>query len=361
MPARGGEPPTTIGTPTTGRMPVTESTTRDDAALAAALVRWLVERHGHEAAEVRGLHRPSVGYSSQTLIVDAAWREGGRPVAREFVVRMAPEGNGTFPHYDLVAQVEAQLAAAAVGVPVATPVLEADATWLGAPFISMPMVGGHIIGEVAHLDGWLATLGAERRSEVHRAFLTALARIHRAVVPDGSGIPRRDNAAELVYWEQYLDWSSRGSPVAALVDALRWCREHRPADEPPPALLWGDVRFGNVVVGDDLAVRAVLDWDMTSVGAAEHDLAWFTSLDLTATHLFGRRTEGFPDREGTVALFEELSGRPVRDLVWYETLAMLRSAAVMTRLGYLRTEAGEAPLLPIDDNPILDLLRSRLV
>jgi aminoglycoside phosphotransferase (APT) family kinase protein len=342
-------------------MPVTEPTTRDDAALAAALARWLVERHGHERAEVRGLHRPSVGYSSQTLIVDAVWTESGRAVERVFVVRMAPEGSGTFPDYDLGAQVEAQLAAAAVGVPVATPVLEVDATWLGAPFVSMPMVAGHIIGEVAHLDSWLTALDAGRRSEVHRAFLTAVARIHRAVVPDRSAIPRRDNAAELVHWETYLEWSSAGVPVAVLVDALRWCREHRPTDEPPPVLLWGDVRFGNAVLGDDLAIRAVLDWDMTSVGAPEHDLAWFTSLDLTATHLFGRRTEGFPDREGTVALFEALSGRPVRHLVWYETLAMLRSAAIMTRLGYLRKEAGAAPLLPIDDNPILDLLRSRLV
>lgn len=340
---------------------MTEPTTRDNATLAAALARWLRERHGHEAAEVRGLRWPSVGYSSQTVIVDAAWSDNGRPVVREFVVRMAPEGSGTFPHYDLGAQVEAQLAAAAVGVPVATPVLEADATWLGAPFVSMPMVAGHIIGEVAHLDGWLTALSPERRSEVHREFLTAVARIHRAVVSARSAIPRRDNAAELVYWAEYLDWSSGGSPVSVLVDALRWCREHLPTDEPPPALLWGDVRFGNAVLGDELAIRAVLDWDMTSVGAPEHDLAWFTSLDVTATHLFGRRTEGFPDREGTVALFEELSGRPVRDLVWYETLAMLRSAAVMTRLGYLREEAGEWPLLPIDDNPILDLLRSRLV
>ncbi len=360
MRAHGGDPPTTIGTPTTGRMPVTEPTTQDDAALAAALARWLVERHGHEEAEVRGLHRPSVGYSSLTVIVDAAWRERDRQVAREFVVRMAPEGSGTFPHYDLGAQAEAQLAAAAVGVPIATPVLEADAGWLGAPFISMPMITGHIIGEVGHLDGWLTSLSAARRSEVHHAFLTAVARIHRAVVPARSAIPRRDNAAELVYWETYLDWSSGGSPVPALVDALRWCRAHLPTDESLPALLWGDVRLGNVVLGDDLAVRAVLDWDMTSVGAPEHDLAWFTSLDLTAAHLFGRRTEGFPDREGTVALFEELGGRPVRHLDWYETLAMLRSAAVMTRLGYLRAEAGEAPLLPIDDNPILDLLRSRL-
>ena len=59
---------------------------------------------------------------------------------------------------------------------------------------------------------------------------------------------------------------------------------------------------------------------MTSVGAPEHDLAWFTSLDFTMHRLFGKRADGFPDRDATVARFEELSGRPVVDLAWYETL-----------------------------------------
>jgi aminoglycoside phosphotransferase (APT) family kinase protein len=59
-------------------------------------------------------------------------------------------------------------------------------------------------------------------------------------------------------------------------------------------------------------------------------------------------------------LFEQCEGRPVRDLDWYETLAMVRSAAVMTRIGYLRRRAGEPPILPIDDNPILDLVKSRI-
>ena len=113
-------------------------------------------------------------------------------------------------------------------------------------------------------------------------------------------------------------------------------------DEPPPVLLWGDARFENMVLGDDLGPRAVLDWDMTSVGAAEHDLAWFTSLDITMHQLFGRRIDGFPDRDGTVARFEELSGRPIRDLEWYETLAMVRSTAVMTRISFLRRDAGRA-------------------
>ena len=99
---------------------------------------------------------------------------------------------------------------------------------------------------------------------------------------------------------------------------------------------------------------------MTSVGAPEHDLAWFTSLDLTMSRLFGERLGGFPDRAETISLFERFSGRRVRDLEWYETLAMVRSTAVMTRIGYLRQDAGEPLLLPIEDNPILDLLKSRL-
>lgn len=125
-------------------------------------------------------------------------------------------------------------------------------------------------------------------------------------------------------------------------------------------LLWGDTRFENVVFGDDLTPLAVLDWDMTTVGSPEHDLAWFTGLDLTISTLFGERLAGFPDREETIALFEEGTGGPVRDLEWYETFAMLRSASVLTRIGYLRRDAGEPLMLPIDDNPVLDVLASRL-
>jgi aminoglycoside phosphotransferase (APT) family kinase protein len=61
-----------------------------------------------------------------------------------------------------------------------------------------------------------------------------------------------------------------------------------------------------------------------------------------------------------VARFEALSGRPVRDLEWYETLAMVRSTAVMTRISVLRRDAGQPLMLPLEDNPILDLLGERL-
>ena len=191
----------------------------------------------------------------------------------------------------------------------ADPVLETDTRWVGAPFLLMPRVEGHIIGELVHRDPWLRTLSPGARGDVYDRLLVTLAAIHRADAGAAPTVPRRDNGAELAYWEQYLSWSCHGRPVPALVGALGWCREHRPADEPPGALLWGDVRFENMVFDDEGQLRAVLDWDMTTVGAPEHDLAWFTSLDFTMHRMFGKRTEGFPDRQQTVTRFEELSGR----------------------------------------------------
>lgn len=331
-----------------------------DAALADGLAGWLAARRGLAHPVVGSLSRPSAGYSSETVFVDLTWTDRGAEHRDSLVVRMAPPAVGTFPHYDLVAQGQAQMAAAAAGVPVADPLVETDPRWLGAPFMVMPRVRGHIVGALAHRDPWLASLAPAERSRVYDHFLHTLAAIHRADHSAAAAVPRRGNPAELDYWEGYLAWSSGGHPVPVLAEALQWCRDHRPTDEPAPVLLWGDARFENMVLGDDFRPRAVLDWDMTSIGAPQHDLAWFTSLDLTVHHLFGERPAGVPDRDRTVGRFEELCGIEMVDLGWYETLAMVRSTAVMTRIGYLRRDAGEPLLLPIDDNPILDLLTGRL-
>jgi aminoglycoside phosphotransferase (APT) family kinase protein len=332
----------------------------DDEALVKGLSAWLAHRFGMTDPSLTGLHRPSAGYSSETIMVDVEWSAVGGAERASLVVRMAPAAAATFPRYDLLPQWQAQTAAAAAGVPVADPVLEEDAAWLGAPFMVMPRVEGHVIGALAHRDGWLQEKTTAERCRLYEAFVTTLATVHRADPALAPDVPRRDNDSELEFWADYLDWSSDGSPVPGLVDALAWCRAHRPDHEPDPALLWGDARFENTVVGDDMLPRAVLDWDMTTVGAPEHDLAWFTSLDLTMHHLFGERPDGFPDRSGTIARFEEASGRPVCDLEWYETLAMVRSTAIMTRIGHLRHKAGKPLFMPIGDNPMLDLLADRL-
>jgi aminoglycoside phosphotransferase (APT) family kinase protein len=333
----------------------------DDAALADGLARWLAQHRGLRNARVGNLSRPTAGYSAETVFAEVTSVGQGGPHLEHLVVRLAPSEPASFAVYDLVPQWQAQMAAADVGVPVPDPVLETDTRWVGAPFIVMPRVDGHIVGAMAHRDRWLTGRSPDQRGRVHDGFLATLAAIHRADPDSAPAVPRRDNRAELDYWEEYLSWSTHGRPVPALARGLQWCRAHQPDDgSPPGTLLWGDVRLENMVLDDDGQVVAVLDWDMTSVGAPEHDLAWLTSLDLTMHAMFGKRTEGFPGRDATVARFEELSGRPVRDLEWYETLAMVRSSAVMTRISVLRRDAGEPVMLPIEDNPILDLLTERL-
>ncbi|HUV11546.1 MAG TPA: phosphotransferase family protein [Acidimicrobiia bacterium] len=335
----------------------------DHEHLASGLAQWLAHRRCVGDVVVDDLERPSVGYSALTVLFRAQWERDDGPVTEHLVLRMAPMAPGLFPDYDLGAQHAAQTAAAAAGVPIAAPlVLEVDPAWLGAPFVVMPRVDGHIVGEAPAFDPWVEGLGAPGQAEMHEEFLEVLARIHGAAVEPAAagGVPVRGDDAELAYWEDYLRWSSDGTPLPQLADALEWCRTHAPARAPrPPVLCWGDVRFGNLVFGNDLRLRAVLDWDMTVIGAREHDLAWLTSLTTTMTNLTGTRVEGFPDRDGTIAQYEERTGHELHEFDWYETFALVRSTAIMTRIGLLARAAGEQPVMPIEDNPILDILRAR--
>jgi aminoglycoside phosphotransferase (APT) family kinase protein len=334
-------------------------THRDPLVVGAALARWIAARTGAHDVRVVNAEHPSIGYSSETVLVDLTSSGDGGEQTHALVVRLAPPTAGTFRDYDLATQTVAQLAAAAAGVAIASPELVTDLQWLGVPFVVMPRVRGHIIGEVAVYDPWLESLTEAQRAQVHEAFLAAVAATHRADLAVAAGVPQRNNGAELAFWADYLDWSSGGAPLPALVEALDSCRAHRPAVESEPVLLWGDVRLGNVIFGDDLLPLAVLDWDMASVGAREHDVAWFTVLESTMRSLLGNHVAGFPDRDETIAQYESISGCTLQDFGWYETLALLRSTAIMTRIGYLYREAGLPSPLPIEDNPILTLLAAR--
>ena len=84
---------------------------------------------------------------------------------------------------------------------------------------------------------------------------------------------------------------------------LAWCAANRPDGEPPAALLWGDVRLGNVVFDPATCrPRAVLDWDMASVGPAEMDLAWFLGLEALQVELTGMAVAGFGNRDEAIAV-----------------------------------------------------------
>lgn len=312
---------------------------RDTDELRVGLERWL----GRAVGEIA---RPAPGWSCETLIVDG-----------ELVVRLPPVGEGIFPVYDLAQQSAVQEAVGAAGVPVAGPVrYEPDPSFLGAPFLSMPFIAGPIPAEFTAGDPWLAGLADDgERAEVWQAFHDALNRIHEVTLDAVAHIGLRSGLeAELAWWTTYLDWATDGAPPPALVEALEWCRARRPADEPPSSLLWGDVRYGNVIFDPTTRrARAVLDWDMVSVGPAEMDVAWFVALEAVQQELSGMTVPGFGDRAATVAIVEARLGRPLVGLDWFEVFALVRASAVSTRLALLFERAGQRSMFKVGQDPTL--------
>jgi aminoglycoside phosphotransferase (APT) family kinase protein len=316
---------------------------RDAEELRAGLSRWL-------GREVGAIERPPAGFSCETLIVD-----------RDLVVRLPPLGEGIFPEYDLATQAAVQDAAGDAGVPVAGPTrYEADPSHLGAPFVCMPFAAGVIPSDFTPTDPWLSGLPSDgARRTAWEGYLDAVVALHR-VPTDGLGL-RTGLDQELHAWEVYVGWSTDGSPPRALVEVQAWCRAHRPTQEPPAGLLWGDVRLGNVVFDpDSCAPRAVLDWDMASAGPIEMDLAWHLALEAVQTDLTGMTVPGFGTRDEAIARVEAGVGRPLQDLGWYEVFALARASAIATRITLLQERAGQRPMFRVGEDPTLAAALQRI-
>jgi aminoglycoside phosphotransferase (APT) family kinase protein len=79
---------------------------------------------------------------------------------------------------------------------------------------------------------------------------------------------------------------------------------------------------------------AVLDWENAVLGAPEEDLAWFMFLDRHHSEgVEAPRLAGFPSYEATVERYEDLLGRPMRNLEYYEVLSGFKFAVIMARIG----------------------------
>jgi len=351
---------------------------RDLDALRAGLTRW-VQSWRPDARDVRlaPLAQPATGLSSETIFVDLDWTLGSRHAGVEehvsWVVRLPPRGEGLFPSYDLGMQGRLQRVLARSGVPAVDPLaIEEDDSWVGAPFLLMDKVAGRVVrADKPYLRrGWLAEATPGGQARLHREFVDALAQIHRLEwrsLGCGDILATRTGAAdhgdgsgwlahELEYWARYLRWAGDGDPPAVFDEGVQWCRANLPDPEPPASLLWGDVQLGNVLVGQDMGVSAVLDFEMASIGPAEIDLAWFVVLHDMAVDRCGGDVPGFPGRAATIAAYQARLDRPVTDLRWYEAFAALRSGAILVRAARLLARLGIDDSWLTHENPTVDLL-----
>jgi aminoglycoside phosphotransferase (APT) family kinase protein len=325
---------------------------RRPAPTEAQLSSWLAAALGEPALRIeRGALPDGVGHSSETLALELV-RPDGSSVA--VIVRMAPTGPAVFPTYDLAVQVAALRAVSASSDAPVPEVLAVDVQGaaLGRPLYVMERVVGEVPADRIPytMTGWLYEADAEVRSRVWETTLAAMACVHRGQYTEDELRPldrashgTRGIRQQLQWWEGYAQWVCRVDGDATIDAATAWLHRHVPADPPPTSLLWGDARLSNALYRDGTAV-ALLDWEMAGLGPAEIDLAWFLYFDdffsdgLGVPHL-----EGIPSRAASIARYEELLGRSVADLTWYEVFAAWRHSAVMARLADLWVLDGSIP------------------
>lgn len=331
---------------------------KDPQEIKGELEAWL-GRQLPEATDVTidKLDVPKAsGLSNLTILFDASWTQAGQAVTERLVARVAPEGPAVFMQYDLGKEFKVMRALAEnTGVPVPTTRwVEEDATVLGAPFLVMDRASGRVPSDDPPFTagGWVLDLDPAQQRALCENSLKVLADIHAAdwralgldfLLPADGGDPFD---AEIALWKRVSAWARDGDENPTIDAGFAWLEEHRPAEDREPVLNWGDARLGNMMFGEDLAVNAVLDWEMVGLGQPDAEVAWWTFMVRHHTEGIGQpMPPGFPTREELVAFYEAASGREVRHLDYYEAWAALRLSILMHRAGNLMIEFG---LLPPD-------------
>ncbi len=353
-----------------------KTSTRDPDELRTRLERWLAHRFPDGARpRITKLDIPSSnGLSSETVLFETAWSDGGHEQRDLLVARLEPDPDAmpVFPSYDLDRQARVmRLVREATGLPVP------DVRWsephaepVGAPFFVMSRIEGQVPPDLMpyNMIGWLVDASAEQRATLQRGTVAVLASLFTIDDPEatfhfleGGG----DSAAGALrrHWMEqraYYDWVAGGRPIPLVERILTWLEDRWPGHEGPTVLSWGDSRIGNVMYRD-FEVVGVLDWEMAALGPPELDLGWLVYIHRYFE--FVARQYGMPGLPDLLRLddvateYERVTGYTPRDLDFYLMYAALRHAVIMARLQRRAIHFGEA-VMPGDPD---DLITFRLL
>jgi aminoglycoside phosphotransferase (APT) family kinase protein len=248
---------------------------------------------------------------------------------------------------------------------------EPDPAVLGQPFFVMGFVDGVIPSDAPRYSqaGFLVDEATpEQRHRMVASGLATMARIHamdwrKAGLQwlDTTGDATPSTAAQVALYRRFAHETLAGRDHPVLTRAFDWLDANDPGDD-RIGLAWGDSRLGNMIWRDYEPV-AVVDWEACALSPTEADVGWWLMFDrMSFDDLDAPRLEGFPTREQMITLYEDASGREVRDPHYWEVFATMRFCAIMIRLADRMVAAGLVPaeLNMSVDNDVTNALARQL-
>ncbi|MFE5664037.1 phosphotransferase family protein [Streptomyces niveus] len=261
--------------------------------------------------------------------------------AHDWVVRRPPLGHVLATAHDMKREFRVISALHPTAVPVPEPLLLCeDPDVLGAPFYLMEYVRGTPYRTAEQL----APLGPERTRAALLGLVDTLVELH-AVDPSAVGLadfgrPEGFLDRQLRRWGKQLD-ASRNRDLPG-IDTLHATLGRSLPDSPAPTVIHGDYRLDNVLIGDDERIKAVLDWEMSTLGDPLTDLGllvmYSAPLEITGSPISTTAgAAGHPDPAELVARYAAGSGRDTSAIAWYTAFAWFKLAVILEGIHYRYT------------------------
>ncbi len=292
-----------------------------------ALQRWLEDAlpgfQGPLQAE-----KFSGGQSNPTFLLTA--------MSGQYVLRRKPPGQLLASAHAVDREYRVLKALADTDVPVANAlVLCEDESVIGSMFYLMSYESGRIFW-----DPSLPELARADRADVYAELVRVLAALHE-VRPDQVGLadygkPGNYFERQLSRWiKQYRAAETESMP--AMEAMINWLPDQVPDDDGQVSLIHGDYRLDNFIFDPQQArIRAVLDWELSTLGHPFADLAYLCMCLRLPTSGFpkglaglDRDALGLPDEQALVELYCQRRGlSAIPHWHFYLVFSFFRLAAI---------------------------------
>jgi aminoglycoside phosphotransferase (APT) family kinase protein len=254
-----------------------------------------------------------------------------------YVLRRPPLSHVLPTAHDMCREHRIIAALGPAGLPVAPALgLCEDESVNGRPFYVMGYVEGHVLRTPETTE---KLLDRPARWQTGESLVDVLADIH-AVDVDAIGLGdlgRREGyiSRQLKRWYgQYQQSKELGGPDVAAVDRVYGVLVECIPEQGPAGIVHGDYRLDNTIVGDDGTVRAVLDWELCTLGDPLADVGllmvyWPEPGEPAPLGSSPTTASGFADRAHLRERYAARSGRDVSELDFYVAFGYWKLACII--------------------------------
>ncbi|KAM4028809.1 acyl-CoA dehydrogenase family member 11 [Anomaloglossus baeobatrachus] len=250
---------------------------------------------------------------------------------KTFVLRKKPHGPLLPGAHRIEREYEVQKALFSTGFPVPRPLIYCrDVSVIGTEFYVMEHVQGRIFRDVT-----LPEVTPAERSALYVALAETLAHLHSLNIHTlnltGYGRGKGYCQRQVTTWKKQYQRAAH-TDIPAMNQLADWLQKNVPSNDNDETLIHGDFRIDNVIFHQTEArVIAVLDWELSTIGHATSDLAYFTSLYFwpRGVQFLGNHSnkiftdiEGMPAFDDLVAIYSRCRGVSSQVYDWNFFLAL---------------------------------------